>query len=186
MTKTFVLAFALIAINAFGQSSNKTLDSLLHDTTLKVIYTNEENQPQKPAYFLNGQLVNQITLTTLNPEQIDSIHFFKKNIKVDGNRYYGEFYIKTKSGYNPKLISLTNLKEKYTNLGNKTAVFMIDGNFVNGDFDKCLVDENYLLRIIVDHVTNIKEQLDLAVIKLLTKSEENIKSVNEIHIRGKE
>jgi hypothetical protein len=62
---------------------------------------------------------------------------------------------------------------------------MIDGYFVNEDFDKALVDEKYLLRIIVEPVKNAKEDLNLFLIRLLTRSEVNIKQVeNEVRIRG--
>lgn len=101
-------------------------------------------------------------------------------------QYYGQIYIKTKSEYNLKLITLTSLKEKYTNLENQPVVFMIDGNIVNGDYDKFVVDENYILQIIIDNIKNEKENIDLKIVKLLTKSEENIKKSNEIRIRGNE
>ena len=65
---------------------------------------------------------------------------------------------------------------------------MIDGNIINGnyEYDKYMIDENNLLRIIVDKIENTKEKIDLGVIKLLTKSDENMKKLNEIKIRGTE
>ena len=97
-----------------------------------------------------------------------------------------KFYIKTKSSYTLKLISLTDLKNKYTNLKDKSVVFMIDGSIINADYDRCMVDESYLLTIIVDKIENTKEKIDLGLIKLLTKSDENIKKSKEIRIRGTE
>jgi hypothetical protein len=63
---------------------------------------------------------------------------------------------------------------------------MIDGNVINADYDKYMVDENYILQIIVDEVKNEKEKIDFELIKLLTRSEPNIKKSKEIRIRGNE
>jgi hypothetical protein len=61
---------------------------------------------------------------------------------------------------------------------------MIDNEIINGDYDKCIVDENYLLRISIEKVENRKEKLHFNLIQILTKSEENIKKSKEIRIRG--
>jgi hypothetical protein len=63
---------------------------------------------------------------------------------------------------------------------------MIDGDIVNADYDNYVIDENNLLTIIIDKFQNTKERIDLGLIKLLTKSEENIKKRNQIMIRGTE
>ena len=63
-------------------------------------------------------------------------------------------------------------------------MFMIDGSIINADYDKCMVDENYLLTIIVDKFENTQEKIDLGLIMLLTRSDENIKKSKEIRIRG--
>ena len=76
--------------------------------------------------------------------------------------------------------------QEFGNPKGKPVVFMIDGNIINGNYDKYMVDEDYLLRIIVDKIENTKDNIDLGLIKLLTKSDENIKKVNEIRIRGTE
>ena len=57
---------------------------------------------------------------------------------------------------------------------------------MNVDYDKYLVDENYILSIVVEKFENQNEKLNLNFIKLVTKSEENMKKSKEIRIRGKE
>jgi len=183
MKTLLILTFAFWSTSTFGQTpSNKELEK---DTSLKVVYANKESNTNKPAYFLNGQFVSEILLKTLNPNQIESINI-GKGIQIDNIRYSGQIHIKTKSSYAPKLISLTDLKEKYTNLKNKSVVFMIDGSIITSDYDRCMVDENYLLTIIVDKIENTQEKIDLGLIKLLTRSDENIKKSKEIRIRGTE
>lgn len=194
MKPLLILAFTIGSTITFGQTpttkasnlSIKSKNELGSDTSLKVIYANNESQINKPAYFLNGKFIGQTLLSTLNPIQIESINVVKGTIRIDNIQYYGQINIKTKSSYNPKLISLTDLKDKYTNLKNKSVVFMIDGSIINADYDSCLVDESYLLTIIIDNIANSKENINLDIIKLLTKSEENIKKSKEIRIRGTE
>ncbi|MCU7551173.1 hypothetical protein OCK74_18780 [Chitinophagaceae bacterium LB-8] len=199
MKKILVLIAILFATNAFGQSTNDkdtrvVIDSKKagdNDTGIKVIYVDKIyadkiSNMYQPAYFINDKLVSQTLVATLNPGLIESVHVVKGSLQINNREYDGQIHIKTKSLYNPKLISLNALKEKYTNLKGKSAIFMLDGNIVNADYDNYEVDENYLLAIIVDKVENLKENIHLGLIKILTKSEENIKKMKEIRIRGAE
>lgn len=194
MKNILVLIVILVATNAFGQTAtNKAAGVIIdsnkaseNDTSLKVVYAGKLNNTHQAAYFLNDELVSQTLLVTLNPSLIESINVVKSNIQINNVQYYGQIHIKTKNHYYPKLISLTILKGKYTNLKDKSAIFMIDGSIVNADYDSYMVDENYLLTIIVDKVENSKENIDLGLIKILTKSEANIKKSKEIRIRGTE
>lgn len=151
------------------------------DTTLKVVYANKTNDNGKPAFYINEKFTASLVL---DPNVIESIRVEKREVQVGDKKYSGQIFIQTKSNYNPKLISLTALKDRYTNLADKPVVFMIDGEIVNAGYDKFLVDENYVLQVILDGIKNEKEKIDLAVIKLLTKTEENIKKSKEIRIRG--
>jgi len=192
MTKVLLFVLVCFATNVFGQTNDSKLNgiivdnkkSLASDSSLKVVYTDTTTNTQKPAYFLNDKFVNQTLLTTLDPILIESVDVVKDDIQIDNIRYYGQIHIKTKDTYNPKIISLTALKDKYTNLKGKSTIFMINGSIVNNNYDTYLVDENYLLTLTVDKVKNTKENIDVGLIKLLTKSEENIKKSKEIKIRG--
>ena len=184
MKTLLMLTIAIWSTSSFGQTpSNKEVEK---DTSLKVIYASKEGNLNKPAYFLNGKLVNETLVGTLNPNQIESINVDKGDLQIDNIQYYGQIHITTKGSYAPKLISLTDLKEKYTNLKNKPVLFMIDGSIINANYDKYMVDENYLLAIIIDKIENRQEKIDLGLIKLLTRSDENIKKSKEIRIRGTE
>jgi hypothetical protein len=154
------------------------------DTSFKVIYINQRGHVDRPAYFLNGKFISGLLLKTLNPKQIDSISIIADSIQIDSTRYPGQVHIKTNRNYIPQLISLTDLKARCTNLKGKSAIFMIDGDIINVDYDKYMVDESYLLTIIIDKVENKKEKIDLGIINLLTKSELNIKKSRDTRIRG--
>ena len=177
MKNILLLGFVFFTASVSGQTS-------VSDTILKVVYTDTSGNSHKPAYFFNGKFTNQTLIATLNPMVIESIDVVKENIQFDNVKYYGQIHIKTKNTYKAKIISLTQLKEKYTNLKNKQSIFMIDGTIVDGNYDSSFVDENYLLKIIVDKVENSQENLHLGLIRLFTKSDENIKKSKEIRIRG--
>jgi len=195
MKALFILVIAIWSTSIFGQTpinkksgllidSNKGLES---DTIIKVVYENQESKLNKPAaFFINGKFVNETLIRTLNPTQIERINVVSNSIQIDSIIYYGSIQIETKINYTIKPISLTDLKNKYTNIKSKSVVFMIDGSIINGDYEKYMVDESNLLTIIVDKIENTKENIHLGLIKILTKSEENIKRSKIINIRGSE
>jgi len=176
MKLILILSATLLATVSFGQTNT-------NDTTIKVIYSNKISKSPAPAFFINGKFVLN---PLLSPKHIDSISVVKSEILIDSIKYSGQVYIKMKDAYAPKLISLNALKNKFTDLKDKPVVFMIDDNIVNADYDKYVVDENYILQIVVDNIKNVKEKIDLGLIKIFTKSEENINKAKSIRLRGGE
>ena len=61
---------------------------------------------------------------------------------------------------------------------------MLDGNFITSDYETYMVDETNLLTIIIDNVQSVNEKMDIGLIKLLSKTEENIKARKQIMVRG--
>ena len=195
MNKLLILLLLLAATNSFGQKIDGKTSGLLAgttkntepDTALRVIYADKKKPERQPAFFMNGKLViTGSLLNSLDPNRIDNIEVVHGDTLINHIQYNGKVYIKTKTDYNPKAISLTELKNKYTDLKGKPVIFMIDGDIVNADYDNYVIDENNLLTIIIDKFQNAKESIDLGLIKLLTKSEENIKKRKQIMIRGTE
>jgi len=196
MKLLFIFLVMFAATNSFGQITNgKTPGIILadtgknpnRDTTLRVIHVDRNKVERQPAFIVNGKYVmNQSLLNSLNPNWIENIQVAKGDTIINNVQYIGIIRIKTKSDYNPKTISLTELKNKYTEFKNKPVIFMIDGNIVNADYDNYVIDENNVLTIIVDKFQNTKESIDWGLIKLLTKSEENIKKRQQTILRGTE
>jgi hypothetical protein len=193
MRQILIITMAFFTLNVYGQIKDlkvplveRTNTQIVsqNDTVLKVLYVNSNKTERSPAYYLNGQFVNESILKTLNPNAIDNIRVEKQEIKVETQKYYGQIFINTKGNYRPMLISLNDLKSKYTNLKNTPTIFMIDNEIINGDYDKYIVDENYLLRISIETIENRKEKLHFNLIQILTKTEENIRKSKEIIIRG--
>jgi len=195
MRQILILVITALTINAFGQIENlnakivnnsNQFAKIENDTILQVSYVNSNVSDKKPACYINGKYINETILKTINPQLIDSINVVKRDVDIDGKSYYGQIYIQLKKNYNPKLISLADLKLKYTNLTNTSSIFMLDNEIISGDYSKYILDENYILKIIIEKIDNKEDNLQVNIIRLLTKTEENIKKSKQIWIRGTE
>lgn len=195
MKKIVFIITLFIAINSFGQINTEKGNGLKitdqvavseNDTIIKVYYKNQLENNKKPAYFVNDKLVNESVLKTLNPNEIDNVKVEKDDIEIDNVKYYGKILVETKSTYSPNFISLNNLKTKYTNIKENKIIFKIDNEIVNANYDNFIVDEKYILKIVVENYENKEEKLKVCFINLFTKSEENIKKSKEILLRGKD
>lgn len=190
MKRIILIVIAFLTIQAYGQLSGKVdqiirsnkVENTVNDTIPLVSYVS----PNMPAYYLNGKFVSDATIRTISSNQIDNLNVDGHEIVVEGKKYGGRIYFQTKKDYHPKLISLTDLKLKYTNLTNAPCLFMIENGFVSGDYNKCLVDEKFILQISVEKINLAEENLQVNVIRLLTRTEANIRKSNEIMIRGEE
>jgi hypothetical protein len=193
MKQILIFVITALAMNAFGQIdglNNKVsphpekFEKKGNDSILQVWYVNADDSVRKPIYYINGKLISHIILKTINPQFIYKINVVKRDTVIDAKNYYGEIYIQLKKDYKPKFISLADLKLKYTRQANASSIFMIDDEIITGDYRKYIVDENYILKIIVERIDNNEENLQVNVIRLLTKTEENIKKSKQIWIRG--
>jgi hypothetical protein len=173
--------------NEVSPKTSIKVEKAVTDTTFPtVVYNKTKTTSRQPAIYLNGEFINQTVFITIDHQLIESIEIDKNTneIEIEGKKYFGKIFIKMKEEYNPQFISLTDLKEKYTNLTSGPTIFYINNNILNEDYDQFLVDEKYILRIIVDTFENEKEKLNFNIIRLLTKTKENIEKSNEIWVRG--
>jgi len=199
MKLILILIFSIHILSAKGQTESlkkKDSKSILSpslksksahiDTIPSIEYLKTNQTEVQPAYFIDGKLFNPTILKTIDPKLVDSIHVEKKEIKLREKKYYGQIFIKMKNEYNPRFISLSDLKLKYTKLTNSPTIFIIDNEIIKDDYSNYIVDEKYILKIIVDKIENEEENLYVQTLQLLTKKEENVKKSKEIRIRGTE
>jgi hypothetical protein len=193
MKNILFFAITFLSLNAFAQIRNIKVPEVKNtgtqkisepDTIIRVVYIDKNVSEKKPAFYLNGQFVCGTLVKTLNPDIIESINVEKQEIEIEGIKYYGQILINTRSTYKPKLISLSDLKLKYTDLKSTSTIFMIDNEIINEDYHKSLVDENYILKISIEKIENKGERLNFNLIIILTRTEENLKKSREIIIRG--
>lgn len=184
-----VLIISLYGMCALGQVNSK-INKLpnsgepgnLNDTTLKIIYEKKEYHKNMPAYYVNGEFINDPHLY-FNPTQIEKIDVTKGESEISGVKYYGKVYLTLKKTYSVHSISLSNLLLKYTIINNSNNIFTINGNFITIDHENYFVNEDDIMRIIVDKIDDKKRNLNLNLIKILTKTKENIENLNKIMIR---
>jgi hypothetical protein len=163
-------------------SMNTVDHSQINDSIPLIEYRRSIKTEKEPAYFINGDFINQFTLKTIDPLTIDSIYVDRKEIKINNTIYYGQIYVKLKDEYNPRFISLTDLKKKYVKSSTRNFIFIIDNEIIRGDYEKLIVDEKYILKIVVD--TMRSEKSDLDIIRLITRTKENIEKSKQIILRG--
>lgn len=196
MKKIFLSVMLLILVDSYSQSLTGKIPGLtiskpeysMNDSIIRVVYkTPRINSTIKPAVYINGTFVKEINLLTINPNEIESINVEKEAIEIDTIKYEGKIFIKTKDSYryHPRyLISLNKLKSKYLKSLKGPVIFQIEEENILDDYDQYQVDEKYILKLVVEHFENKKEKLNLHIIKIILKTEENIKKANEIRIRG--
>lgn len=179
---TFVVApsFAQTTESQKHGSSTTVKVHQRRDTAFRVIKLNNITPTNQIAFFLNGKFVGP--RYSLTRDLMEAIRVVEQDTLIGTKRYTVQVYVKAKSDYRPKLSSLADIKAKYTEFKETPVVFMLDGDIIKFEPDSYFVDENMLLSVIVDKLDDIQ----IGVIKLLTKTEENIKERNNIILRGKE
>jgi len=179
--KIFVtLAFCIAYFACHAQMKNSNLN-YKNDTILKVVYKSKKSQKKDPAYFINGKHIKGFNPVTIAPNNIDSITVFKEDFTIDTKSYYGQINIFLKKGYSPKWISLNDLKREYIKSVNTPTIFMLNNDFIKLDYSEFFIDEKYILKLEVESMH--KQIGDIQIVRILTKTEDNIKKANEIRIR---
>jgi len=190
MKSIFLLLFLGFTVNSFGQVNGTmnpegvNVDSLDKnpDTTFKVIH-----KPAQPdlysGFVIDGQFIKSLRLSSLDPDKIASITILKNDSLTREPLPKSLIIIQTKENRNFRLISLSELIEKYTDFKNIPVAITIDGDFVTKDFNTYFINMDNLLTIIVEQKVMMNGVGKMGLITLLTKTEENIKDRNQFYIR---
>ena len=156
-----------------------------NDTVPVVVNLKEGNKGTNVLFYLNEEVVDGQIINAINPNQIEEVKVEKESVLFNEVNYDGIIYIQTKENYTPKFLSLNELKEKYLNLPEETStLFMLNDKIINTDYDSFIVDENYILKIETQAIKNSKEQLDMNLIRVITRTKSNIEKANTIIIKG--
>jgi len=192
----FILIVLFLTCNSFSQDITGKKSNLKpnysENSEIKIVYQDSLNKfhsKNKPAgIFVNGTFVgdssNETISEVINSEKIESMNIVKENFKKNGREYYGKFLVKMKSEYIPNFITLSAFSKKYLDLDEKPIIFQINENVINQDYQEFFVDENFILKIIVKKIKTSKKNTEINLIKLITKTTENIKEANVIQFKG--
>lgn len=185
--KTFlIVAFCSFTINTFAQLKNASASKT---DTIRVFYDNATKSPDhtSPNYihtnppvqcYIDNIHVGEIAnISYLNPDEILTFDVDKKSSKI---------FITTKKPGNFNFLTLQEIKNKYVKSSNPIALYLIDDKLIKDSHQK--IDEKYILSIQVsasDSFASFKDtQMKFDIIKITTRSKENLKKAGTIMIRG--
>jgi hypothetical protein len=172
-----------ILIKNFGKPSVLPTYDRNQDLSLKVLFKYKTDSENKVAYYLNDKFIHQDVLLTIDINIIDDLKIESGLVKIDSIEYYGKILIKTKKNYNPKLISLIKLKEKYFNEIEKPIIYSIDGALITTNYNEAIFDEDFILQIHIENLNIISLKHDYILAKIFTKTQKNIDDLTGIKIR---
>ncbi len=184
----------LVTFQSFSQTLSGEISTskpnYSENSEIKVIYNDSLNtlhSKNKPVgIFVNGIFFNENLISTISPDKIETLTVQKESFEKNGKEYFGKIIIEMKSDYKPNFMSLKELTSKYLTLNTNPIIFQIDENVINQDYNEYLVDENFILKIVLNKTKTSRKNTEINLIKLITKTTENIKKANEIRIKGTE
>ncbi len=187
----FTLIILFVTFNSFSQNiiGKKSTEkpNYSENSEMKVLYNKFQTNKNLAGVFVNGVFVGgQSVLNVFNSDKIESLNIEKVNFEKDGKKYYGKLLIETKNGYIPKFVTLKALIEKHLKLDKNLIIFQINENVISQDYKEYLVDENFILKIVLNKIKTTEKETEINLIKLITRTPENIKKANQIIIRGTE
>ncbi|RZK80923.1 MAG: hypothetical protein EOO92_06395 [Pedobacter sp.] len=147
--------------------------------------TDSVSPDKSPAYYVNNVKISFGNLSNFNADKIKNIEVLKNNNPAEPN---GTIMITLMDSAQFKIITLNELYKKYVDVKAKPALFIVDGIFVTADPDKSRIDENFILSIEVFKSADVPSMKqipgDYNVVKILSRSKENLEKANSINIRG--
>jgi len=150
---------------------------------IKILYKNQSkyhSQNKPVAYFVNRSFVGANVI--LNPNDIKSIRVEKEAFEKNGKTYFGKILITTKPDSHPEFISIRKLTS--LTYDKSPILFQIDENVIDQDYNDYFVDKNFILKIEINKIKTTENKIKINLIKIITKTKDNIKKANEIRIRG--
>ncbi|MDA9773919.1 hypothetical protein N9B82_03090 [Saprospiraceae bacterium] len=190
-----IITFVLYSLSISAQISDKPLAGVKIADKKKfsmegdipvVVHLSAERKKIETRFILNGELVASQTLETLNPDFIESIRVEKDKNSIDN--YNGTIFITTKNAYQPKLITVQELLNTYLNDLNRSdkKLVFLNNKVIHEDLKTYMVDERYILKIEVEKKLDTAQDIDLYIINLVPRTQDNVDKANTIILRGQE
>ncbi|AWW29146.1 hypothetical protein DN752_02740 [Echinicola strongylocentroti] len=190
MRAIFAFLLFFLTFNSFCQGISEKSTDKPEGSEVNVFYSDNSSEfqsGQKPVgVFIDEKFIGNLeVLSFISPDKTETLEIKKEKYEIDGNEYYGKVLIKMKSDYKPNFLTLEGLCDKYLELNENPIIYQIDEKIIENSKDRTLVDENFILSIIVQKVKT-SENTEVNLIRLKTKTAENLKKRKEILIRGTE
>jgi len=187
--KIILLLMLLLVTKAHSQDltteslSKAIIQYAENDTVPRTVFP-AAGKLTKPAILLNDKYVSVETFKTLSHNIIESVTIDPSKITLGEEDFIGTILVKTKPNTSLNLISLDSLVKKYAGLHDERCVFSIDGEIVNADQKLTLVDENNIMQIKPVKLDKYSDSSTIYFIKILTRTEKNLKEANTVYIKG--
>ena len=111
-------------------------------------------------------------------------------IVKDSSSGINNCYLTTKKTIKYKFISLTEAAKEYIISSQNSYIFMVDNQFLKEDIKSYRIDSLYVLKIGIlkgnEFASLVNQYSGLTIIQIKTKSDENLKEEQKIHLRGTE
>jgi hypothetical protein len=150
------------------------------DSSLVIVNYKDVEFSPPPAIFINGKFYQASIVASLDVQDIIGMSVIEEDTTVNGELYKGKIYITSDNEFEVREISLSGIRDKYTELKGQSVIFIINGEIVREDCDMYLMDENVLYTISTGKIKNP----DMFFVDIQTKNEENIKKRNSFFVRG--
>jgi len=164
----------------------------LNDTTIDVVYQNIKTEDKTIACFLDRVLIDNNSLPWINPNAIKDVKIVKRDTVINGLKYSNQMQVKTHDSIRVNLMSLSEIKRKYTRASSNKCIFILNNRLgtredIITNNQETKIDKNYIFRIKVDQLNfpgiNPQKPLNVDVIRILFRTKENIEEANKIWIR---
>jgi len=188
MKKSIYIILLLLSTLSFSQKIPKTTPQYSEDSAITVIYSDSLNfssTEHKPvAYYINDLLIgDKNIINTIDPKNIDSVRVEKEKFFIDGTEYFGKILIKLDPKYVTNFLTLKEITDRYLKLNNNPIIIQIDDTIIGEDYDKYLINENFILMITVNKIKTSGKNIEINLINILTKKAGNIEMKNKIIIK---
>ncbi|WP_040281299.1 hypothetical protein [Psychroserpens damuponensis] len=192
ISNNILLFLVFLTTSLFGQTGEKLIEShkaeriVYSDSSKLKVYDNRGKhiiEDTKVAIYVNGNFLNASILKTLNPNKIKSLSVEKDSITIGDDSYLGKILIKLVDDYEPKFMALKKFISNHFVLNDLPQVFQLNETILNVNSQDFLIDEQFIMMVSVEEIITSEENLSINLIKLITKTEDNIKKGNTIIIK---
>ncbi|HMI05727.1 MAG TPA: hypothetical protein VK541_24780 [Pedobacter sp.] len=169
--KALITTSILVAAASVASAQDKT-------DSIKVYYESEKpfhHHADSLEYYIDSVLVKNANMGMFEPIQIENINIVK-GYKI---------YITLKKDVPFNLVTFQSLGDKYLKRKKATGViYTVDGKLVTDA--EALINEKHILSISIaaDQLISSLPGVKVTILKVLTRSKENIEKANTVYIRG--
>ncbi len=195
MKSVFFFIISIICLSAKSQSKKFPPDSLYinvsrensfppinHPFVDAVVFTRHHDRNAALVY-LDSKLV--VDLPVLDPNTIEDVKIesgYNEKYKTIGN-----VYLITKKSTKLNLLTADDIRKKYSLTNTNQTIWMVDNDFVER-VEYFKIDSSYLYKIEVEELPALdstnKNTSGLTIIRIFTRTPENINRFSGIRIRG--